>query len=76
MALHYSCRHCGTSLGKLEQSIVNSEQLGFHMLNDEERKDFITYTSNGDIHVKSICSDCQEALERNPDLHSIDYLIQ
>lgn len=53
-----------------------SESLGFHQLSDQERQEMISYNPNGDIHVKAICEDCQEALERNPDLHQHDTFIQ
>ncbi|MBM4765310.1 anti-sigma-F factor Fin family protein [Bacillus sp. B15-48] len=75
MAMHYYCRHCGISIGKIDKVDVHSESLGFHKLTDEERHDMINYEQNGDIHIKSICEDCQESLERNPNYHANDYLI-
>ena len=48
-------------------SILQAEQLGFNQLNDEERQEMIVYDSTGDIHVKAICEDCHESLQRNPD---------
>lgn len=76
MALHYHCRHCGTKVGSLEKMSVYTESLGFHQLNEEERHEMIEYKANGDIHVKTICEDCQEALERNPHFHETDSFIQ
>ncbi|KAA6443758.1 anti-sigma-F factor Fin family protein [Bacillus swezeyi] len=76
MALHYYCRHCGVKVGSLDHSYVNSEQLGFHHLTNEERNDMISYKDNGDLHVMTICEDCQEALERNPDYHQYQSFIQ
>lgn len=64
MALHYYCRHCGVKVGSLDESAVQSEALGFHHLTNEERNDMISYRENGDLHVQTICEDCQEALER------------
>lgn len=75
MSMHYYCRHCGTKIGSLDQMNVHSESLGFHKLTEEERHDMIKYESNGDIHIRSICEDCQESLERNPNYHENDYLI-
>ncbi|WP_210367661.1 anti-sigma-F factor Fin family protein [Bacillus sp. REN3] len=75
MAIHYFCRHCGTNIGSLDSVSVHSEHLGFHKLTDTERREMISYERNGDIHIQSICEDCQEALERNPDFHQNDYLI-
>lgn len=76
MAVHYQCRHCGITLGTIDQSIHDSVRLGIHTLTDEERLDMVQYDNEGNIHIKSICEDCQELLERNPDYHNQDYLIQ
>lgn len=76
MAIRYYCRHCNTHIGELDQNEVHTDKLGFQQLNNQERMDMITYTQNGDISVKTICEDCQEALERNPDFHSIETFIQ
>lgn len=75
MPLHYYCRHCGVKIGSIEKSVFCVD-LGFHHLTNEERKEMIEYLPNGDIHVKSICEDCQEALERNPDFHQYENFIQ
>lgn len=75
MGIHYHCRHCGIKMGTLDQNSIETERLGFHTLNDEERQDMITYNSNGDIHIKSICEDCQESLEKNPEYYQNDFLI-
>jgi len=75
MAIHYHCRHCGVKLGTLDQYSVETEQLGFHKLNDEERQDMISYNDNGDLQIKSICEDCQESFEKNPEYYQNDFLI-
>ncbi|WP_216831200.1 anti-sigma-F factor Fin family protein [Alkalihalobacterium elongatum] len=76
MAIHYQCRHCQLNLGKIEATTLSSTQLGFDHLNDLERKEMINYDGNGNVHVKVICEDCQEALDRNPDLHQLESFIQ
>jgi hypothetical protein len=76
MALHYYCRHCGTKVGTINRMSIYSEQLGFHHLTDEERLEMISYLPNGDIQVKTICEDCQEALERNPEYYLYEKFIQ
>ena len=75
MAIHYHCRHCGVKIGTLDYDSIESERLGFHKLNDEERQDMITYNYNGDLQIKSICEDCQESFERNPEYYQNDFLI-
>lgn len=75
MAIHYYCRHCGVKIGSLNQLTVDSEQLGLHKLSEQERLEMVTYDQEGDIQITSICEDCQEYLERNPDFHQYDFLI-
>lgn len=76
MSIIYHCRHCGKTVGKLSQSVVDTEQLGWHQLSEQERQEMIDYHENGDINIKTICENCQEALERNPDYHELDFFIQ
>jgi Protein of unknown function (DUF2757) len=75
MAIHYKCRHCGTELGSLDMMTADAIRLGLHALNRQERSQIVSYGENGDMEIKSICEDCQESLERNPELHQYDYLI-
>ncbi|AZV40801.1 MULTISPECIES: anti-sigma-F factor Fin family protein [Peribacillus] len=75
MALHYHCRHCGIKLGTIEEQQIQAAQLGFNQLSDEERQEMIVYDSSGNIQVKSICEDCYESLQRNPELYQNDYII-
>ncbi|MBS2967270.1 MULTISPECIES: anti-sigma-F factor Fin family protein [Metabacillus] len=76
MGYHYYCRHCGTKVGTLENEAIHSGELGFHYLTSEERQEMIRYMANGDIEVKTICEDCQEALDRNPAFHQVEKFIQ
>jgi hypothetical protein len=76
MSIHYKCRHCGVAVGTIDSMSVNSQELGFHHLDDQERMDMISYQNNGDIEVKTICEDCQEALDRNPQFHENKTFIQ
>ncbi|MGJ7923173.1 anti-sigma-F factor Fin family protein [Neobacillus sp. LXY-4] len=75
MAIHYHCRHCGANLGTIDKMSVHSEQLGLHKLSDKERQEMVSYDQQGDIHITSICEDCQEQLDRNPEYHQYDFLI-
>lgn len=68
MAIHYICRHCQTKIGRLDQSHVSEELLGFHFLTPEERQSIISYNPNGDVTVKVVCDYCKEALDQNPEL--------
>ena len=62
-------------LGTINQFSVETEHLGFHKLNEEERQEMITYNQNGDLDIKAICEDCQESLEKNPEYYQNDFLI-
>lgn len=75
MAIHYHCRHCGVKIGSIDNVSIHSEQLGLHKLSDEERQDMVSYNQQGEINIISICEDCHEYLQRNPDHHQYDFLI-
>lgn len=76
MTIHYHCRHCGTKLGSIDKTSIHSETLGLHKLTEQERREMVAYDPSGDIHITSICEDCQEAFERNPDYYQYGFLIQ
>ncbi|NSL52890.1 anti-sigma-F factor Fin family protein [Calidifontibacillus erzurumensis] len=76
MPIRYFCRHCQVHIGDVDSDMIDARSLGFHLLSEEERLEMINYDSDGNIIVKSICEDCQEALERNPDFHSLHTFIQ
>jgi hypothetical protein len=68
MYVKYVCRHCRAPQGEIRSEAVSELQLGFHFLTPEERRDIITYDSNGDITVKVVCEYCNEALQSHPEL--------
>ncbi|MRG88177.1 anti-sigma-F factor Fin family protein [Salinibacillus xinjiangensis] len=76
MAVIYRCRHCGNKIGELQQSYVNEEQLGLHVLTNDERNEMIDYNHDGNMEVKAICDHCEESLNRNPNYHELDNFIQ
>lgn len=76
MAITYRCRHCGTQIGQLKEEIYHSQGLGFDHLTADERQEMIHYDENGDVLVQTVCEDCQEALERNPEYHGLTSFIQ
>lgn len=75
MDVIYKCRHCGTTVGHIAANVFHTDDLGFSQLTAEERKDMIEYKDDH-IYVETICEDCQEALERNPEFHQWDTFIQ
>ncbi|TLS35114.1 anti-sigma-F factor Fin family protein [Pseudalkalibacillus caeni] len=76
MTITYQCRHCGQEVGKLEQQSCTIDKLGFNQLTNQERQEMIEYHNDGTMTVKTICEDCQEALERNPHYHQLHSFIQ
>ncbi|WP_227397266.1 anti-sigma-F factor Fin family protein [Jeotgalibacillus aurantiacus] len=76
MAVYYHCRHCGNEVGAIDTQLVDAKRLGIHSLSAEERKSMISYTNEGHVNIQTICEDCQESLERNPDFHELDQFIQ
>jgi hypothetical protein len=68
MSVKYICRHCLTFIGEINGQTVTEQQLGFHFLTPEERRDIISYNMDGDVTVKVVCEYCREALEANPEL--------
>lgn len=67
MAIHYICRHCQKSIGRIDSSRVTEAQLGFDQLTPEERKDIITSDIKGNQVVKVTCESCQQVLENDPE---------
>jgi hypothetical protein len=71
MVVQYFCRRCGTDIGRIDHKEMSYSRLGFNNLSLEERMEMLHYETNGDLHVKVICEDCQESLERYPDYHAL-----
>lgn len=76
MNIKYKCRHCGTEVGTINNQYFHTHKLGFDQLDVDERQEMIQHETSGDITVKTICEDCQEALERNPEYHEWENFIQ
>lgn len=76
MAVTYICKYCRSNIGKIEETVISEQRLGFNSLTDDERKDIITYNLNGDIVVQLVCDYCNEALSSNPELMLINNPLQ
>mgnify|MGYP001211810695 CR=1 FL=1 len=74
--IKYICRHCRTTLGEIPRHAADEMRLGFHFLTPDERRDIISYDSNGDISVQLVCDYCREALNANPELILLDSPLQ
>ncbi|WP_371069834.1 anti-sigma-F factor Fin [Sediminibacillus sp. JSM 1682029] len=76
MSLVYQCKHCGNEVGKLNQQELDEQQLGFDTLSQDEKREMIQYQANGDVHIKTICENCQASLEQHPHYHELDHFLQ
>ncbi|MFG6121013.1 MULTISPECIES: anti-sigma-F factor Fin family protein [Thalassobacillus] len=76
MSIIYVCRHCNNTVGKLEQEIADENMLGINHLTEQEREEMLEFHQNGDLRIKTICDNCQEALDQNPQYHELDFFIQ
>ncbi|PYZ95429.1 peptide ABC transporter permease [Alteribacter lacisalsi] len=72
MAIHYQCRHCQQRLGSISERVADTEQLGFDKLTEDERNDMIECDSRGDLHVTTICENCEQTLADHPDYHEYE----
>ncbi len=76
MSIHYVCRICYSSIGRINQEAVSEAALGLGILNNEERQAMISRDASGNITVKITCEHCQEAALRHPDLTIDEHIIQ
>ena len=68
MAIIYQCRHCRHQEARIDETVVSEEALGLQILTSDERKDIMTYDSDGNMRILITCEYCQEAMERSPEL--------
>ncbi|WP_077623906.1 anti-sigma-F factor Fin family protein [Sediminibacillus massiliensis] len=76
MSVVYRCNHCGVVVGQLDQQVLDTEKLGWNQLSQEERAEMINYQQNGDIHIKTICENCEDTFQQHPHYHELDFFIQ
>ena len=65
MAIVYRCRHCGHIIGELKQHIVSTSMLGWDKLTAQDKQKMIHYKQNGDVHIISICENCEDSLKQS-----------
>ncbi len=68
MPYYYHCSRCGVAVGSIKEQYLTSEQLGLHQLTHGEKRDMVSHT-DGHTFIKTICEECQEAVEKNKDWH-------
>jgi len=76
MSIDYKCRHCEHVIGQLDRENITESQLGINELSTDDKKEMIQYQSNGDIHIQTICENCEDSLGKHPQYHELDYFLQ
>lgn len=76
MSIVYKCRHCGHIIGRLDQQVVTTSMLGWDNLSPKDKERMIQYKENGDVHIQSICENCEDSLRQHPDYYELEYFIQ
>lgn len=76
MAIIYKCKHCKHVIGEIGQHIISTSMLGWDQLSVREREKMIQYKENGDVHVQTICENCEESLGQHPAYYELDYFLQ
>ncbi len=76
MSIVFECRHCANTIGTVSQNDVTDAMLGIDTLTDKEQEEMIHYKGNGDMHIQSICEQCEETLGEHPEFHELHYFIQ
>ncbi|PAE06249.1 hypothetical protein CHI12_17435 [Terribacillus saccharophilus] len=75
MAIVYRCRHCKTQLAELDEYKVDIKALGWDRLSAADYQEMVQIDS-GHIVCQVACEDCENALQRNPHYHELDYFMQ
>lgn len=76
MSIVYTCRHCGNEVGRINQSVIDSETLGLDKLTADDVKEMVLFKQDGDVQIKTICENCEATLGQNPHYHELDFFIQ
>ncbi len=76
MAIIYRCRHCGHTIGVLKQQVISTSSLGWDALSAQDKRQMIQYKENGDVHIYSICENCEDTLTQYPDYYELEYFLQ
>jgi hypothetical protein len=62
--------------GTIDREYYHVIHLALNQLSAEEKREMLTYHSDGTIYVKAICEHCQEILEENPHYHECCTFLQ
>ncbi|GAE94186.1 Fin protein [Gracilibacillus boraciitolerans JCM 21714] len=76
MTLLYTCKHCGSEVGRLQPDMLDLDKIGWNVLSMEEKAKLLQYRHDETITLFSICENCQQLLDQHPQYHELDYFIQ
>jgi len=50
--------------------------LGWDKLSIKDKEKMIQYKENGDVHVQSICENCEDSLGHHPTYYELEFFLQ
>jgi hypothetical protein len=56
--------------------MLDLEKIGWNVLSTEEKNQLMNYQQDQTVTLQSICENCQQLLDQNPQYHELDYFIQ
>lgn len=75
MGIRYECKHCGTNIGEIGFEHYGSVQNSLTNWTDEEKNEMITH-QNGNMNINTVCENCQEELQSNPNYYEYGHYVQ
>ncbi len=70
--IEYVCKYCNHIMGELHQPDWNYAEVeqfcGLQQLSPSERFESVSYPSSDVVRVRTVCDNCQQAFESNPEI--------
>ncbi|GAK01400.1 anti-sigma-F factor Fin [Geomicrobium sp. JCM 19055] len=73
MVVYYHCKQCNAELGTVSSREAMDYDLGFSVLNQEEKKEVLETDEQGNLHVHALCDTCYEMSQASPHVHEQDH---
>lgn len=72
MRVEYVCKHCNHKVDEIENVNWNREDVerytGLSALTPQERMESVVYQSPNHMRIQTVCEDCLQAAQTNPQL--------
>ncbi|MGM9987004.1 MAG: anti-sigma-F factor Fin [Bacillaceae bacterium] len=76
MSIRYYCRYCGSLLGTIQHEHINEISIVLEQLSDDEKKEILSFSKDGNILIKTVCENCEQTLDGNPNYYEYDTFLQ